>query len=118
MEIELVIASDDREFLGEIFNEPTIADARPIALGEGVAIRGQRWGFQKSAGSLDTVTILLSAAISVPASVIANVVTAWLMRNRKSIQRLTLSRREVQLDDEGRVRGVILEIISTEVDED
>jgi hypothetical protein len=81
--MKLEIETRDKKLLGEIFNEPEMAKAKPIALGEGVVVKGLEWQFNKAASFSDVAIVLITVAATIPATVAANLITQWILKRLK-----------------------------------
>jgi hypothetical protein len=112
MQIQIAIQTDDKALLNTIFNEPVVANAKPISLGSGVELRGMGWEFNKAVDAGDFALVALSVAASIPAQIAAGLLLDWLKENRNRIRRVAIDRTELRLDDEGQVRKIIFERIT------
>jgi hypothetical protein len=91
--MKLELETRDKELLGEIFNEPEIAKANSIALGEGVALKGLEWRFFKADNVSDVAIVLITVAPTVPATVAANLITEWIRGRLKGhVTRVTIEK--------------------------
>jgi len=110
--MKLEIETRDKGLLGEIFNEPEIANAKPIALGEGIALKGLEWRFFKADGVSDVAIVLITVAATIPATVAANLITEWIQGRLKGhVTRATIEKNEISFD-ESQIRKIVTEKIT------
>jgi hypothetical protein len=98
--MKLAIETRDKHLLEEIFNEPEIAKAKPISLGEGVVAKGLEWRFNKAEGFSDVAIVLITAAVTIPATVAANLITQWILGRLKGhVERVMVEKIEISFDE-------------------
>lgn len=114
MNLALKIESFDAAFLNEIFNEPVIAEAKPIELGEGVSLRGTHWLIRKGMGLPEIVELSITVGVGISTGVVANLLTTWLLKNKNRVERVTFERTEIELDGAEKITKIITEKITKE----
>lgn len=115
MELNIEIETRDKPFLEEIFNEPVIAEAKPIELGSGVILKGLTWNFRKGGGFPDLATLVIEFGIGVSSSVVAALLTAWLVKNKERIERVKIEKMEIEFDAD-KIKKIVSETITRERD--
>jgi hypothetical protein len=114
MKLNLEIETFDRPILNEIFNEPVMAEAKPIELGDGITLKGLTWRIRKGGGLPDAVTLVVEFGLGVSSSVVATLITNWLWKLKMRVERVTIERTEIEFDSAENIKKIVTEKLSKE----
>jgi hypothetical protein len=114
MKLNLRIETRDQPTLAEILNEPVVAEAKPIELGNGVTLKGLTWEFRKGDGFPDVVTLIVECGLGVSSGIAANLLTSWLWKVRHRVERVTIEKTEIEFDSSEKVKKIVTERIAKE----
>ena len=116
--IKLEIDTQDWKLLFDLFQEPgktTYVQGDQKEIANGVTITNAGLTLHESFGVSDTLTLIISFAEGVTMGAAGNLLSSWIIDKLKGKATvIRVNRREVHLDNEGRIRKLIEEEITQE----
>ncbi len=111
--MQIDIHTHDKQLPYDLLGRTSIKSGDQLSLADGVTLEFQRTTKRYSVGWPDVVTFALAVIGSVPAAVVADLLTDWIREKLSSrAERIDIDREEIEFDDEGRVRRIVREKIT------